>query len=63
MTMPEFLKKVDIMAKTISKLSGVLTAADMFLYKKKPEDLFSKHVVKKETTKFQPTPGLAFKLR
>ena len=51
------------MAKTISKLSGILTATDMFLYKKKPEDLFSKHVVKKETTKFQPTPGLAFKLR
>ena len=50
--MPDFIKKIDTMSKTISKLSGVLTASDMFLYKKKPEDLFSTHVVKKETTKF-----------
>ncbi|MCI4435552.1 MAG: hypothetical protein JHC33_01905 [Ignisphaera sp.] len=58
-----FLQSIYKMAENISKLSGVIDSTSLWLYKTKPEDLFSSHVVKKETTVFKPSAGMAFKVR
>jgi hypothetical protein len=40
-----FLRGIYKMAEDISKLSGVIDSTRLWLYKTKPEDLFSTHVV------------------
>lgn len=40
-----FLRSIYKMAENISKLSGVIDSTHLWLYKTKPEDLFSTHVV------------------
>jgi hypothetical protein len=58
----DFVKAVDDMAKMISTISGVINTTKLWQYIP-PDSLFSTHVVKKETTEFKPSPGLAFKVR